>query len=45
MRRGTFRKEVCLSYIRLSASYIASQLYDAMHRDIALRTVKGANII
>ena len=27
------------------ASYIASQLYDATHRDIVLRTVLMANII
>ena len=39
--RGTLRKEVCLSYIRLAASYIASQLYDASHRDVVLRTVIG----
>jgi len=27
LERGALRKEVRLSYIRLSASYIASQLY------------------
>ena len=37
--------EVCLSYIRLSASCIASQLYDATHRGIALRAVFRADII
>ena len=43
-RRGALRKEVRLSYIRLAASYMLKQLYDASHRDIVLRTVLEANI-
>ena len=43
--RGALRKEVRLSYIRLSASYIASQWYTAMPCDIRLRRVFMANII
>ena len=31
----------CHSYIRLTASCIALQFYDATHRDIVLRTVWG----
>ncbi len=39
--RDALRKEVRLSYIRLTVSAIAWQLYYAMHSDIVLRTVLG----
>ena len=44
-QRGALRKEVRLSYIRLAASYIASQWYYASHSYIALRAVLRVNII
>jgi hypothetical protein len=45
LNRGALLKDVRLSYIRLTASYIASQLYYATHSYIALRAVSKANII